>query len=114
MVTTIHFHPYTTDPLAGLDHAAYAADGALWEALLEDAYTDAAAVDLAGAFGLMRGLRAMGCGLAPDDAGTMRLYPPAGIDRDVLVDWIGEDAESVRRMVARAGELAAVVLDRAA
>lgn len=105
MVTAINFHPYTTDPLAGLDPDTNAADGALWEALLEDEF-DASGVVTDGAFGLMRGLRAMGCTLAPDDSGTMRLYPPAGFDRDVLVGWIGDDAAAVRRMVARAGEAA--------
>lgn len=114
MVTTIHFHPYTTDPLAGLDPELHALDGALWEALLEDAYTPVAAVDPTGTFGLMRGLRAMGCGLAPDDGGTMRLWPPAYADRDTLVDWIGDDAAEVRRMVARAGELASGGLERVA
>lgn len=114
MVTTIHFHPYTTDPLAGLDPELHAADGALWEALLEDTYTPAAAVNPAGTFGLMRGLRAMGCTMAPDAGGEMRLYPPAGFERGHLVDWIGDDAPAVRRMVARAGELASTGLERAA
>lgn len=100
MVATTPY-AYTADPLADLDPALHAIDGDLWEALLEAEYTDAGAVDPAGVFGLLRGLRAMGCALEFGDGAALRLYPPDGVDRDALVGWIGSDADAVRCALSR-------------
>lgn len=105
------FDPWCTDPLHDLDPAAHVVDGALWEALLEAEFDagDPHAPD--SAFGLLRGLRAMGCTLAPDDDGVVRLWPPDGETRETLVEWIGQDAGAVRAAVGRLGVLG---LERAA
>ena len=91
----------TRDPLEGLDEDQHARDGELWRGLLGLAYP-IDGKDPTGLLGTLRGIRACGGSLVPSDDGQqLELWPPDGVTRDELVEWIGPRAGLLRDLLGR-------------